>query len=227
MLIDTNSSLFRVSIQSKNSTGPLPRRSMTGFDPPPPTDLESFDMIRIRSITLYATVLLAASAATAQVNDTLAKVKAAGAITIGSRDSSVPFSYRVTGDSDPIGFTNEICLKIVEAVKAKLKMPQLGRSLHHAELDQPHPADPERHRGPGLRDHDEHAGSPAAGCLRSLPLRHAHHGRGQEGFGHHVAGRSQGQDGRDGIGQHVDPVAAQLPPGRECRGAGGLGQGHG
>jgi ABC-type amino acid transport substrate-binding protein len=83
-------------------------------------------MSRIRSITLCAAALLAAGAATAQVNDTLAKVKAAGAITIGSRDSSVPFSYRVTGDSDPIGFTNEICLKIVEAVRARLKMPNLA-----------------------------------------------------------------------------------------------------
>lgn len=82
-------------------------------------------MKRIRSITLGLGFLVAAGTASAQANDTLAKVKATGTITIGSRDSSVPFSYRPTGDSDPIGFTNDICLKVVEAVKARLKLPQL------------------------------------------------------------------------------------------------------
>lgn len=82
-------------------------------------------MKRIRSITLGLGFLVAAGTASAQANDTLAKVKATGTITIGSRDNSIPFSYRPMGDSDPIGFTNDICLKVVEAVKARLKLPQL------------------------------------------------------------------------------------------------------
>lgn len=82
-------------------------------------------MKRIRSITLGLGLLVAAGTACAQANDTLAKVKATGTITIGSRDNSIPFSYRPTGDSDPIGFTNDICLKVVEAVKARLKLSQL------------------------------------------------------------------------------------------------------
>jgi glutamate/aspartate transport system substrate-binding protein len=83
-------------------------------------------MNRICSILLCIGAGYAAMSASAQPSDTLGKIKEAGAITIGSRDNSIPFSYRVDGNSDPIGFTNDICLKIVDAVKAKLKMPNLA-----------------------------------------------------------------------------------------------------
>ena len=83
-------------------------------------------MNRIRSIVFCIGAGFASMATMAQPNDTLGKIRETGAITIGSRDNSVPFSYRVSGNSDPIGFTNEICLKIVDAVKAKLKMPNLA-----------------------------------------------------------------------------------------------------
>lgn len=58
-------------------------------------------------------------------SDTLAKIKASGSIMIGGRDSQVPFSYKPTGGGDPVGFTNDICLKIVDAIKARLGLPQL------------------------------------------------------------------------------------------------------
>lgn len=67
----------------------------------------------------------ATTAALAQPTDTLAKIKESGVINIGSRDTQVPFSYRVSGTGDPIGFTNDICLKVVDAVKAKLKLASL------------------------------------------------------------------------------------------------------
>jgi ABC-type amino acid transport substrate-binding protein len=70
-------------------------------------------------------VALACGTAAAQNNDTLAKVKASGVITIGARDSQVPFSYKPVGGGDPVGFTNDICLRIVEAVKARLALPAL------------------------------------------------------------------------------------------------------
>ena len=68
----------------------------------------------------------ATTAALAQPTDTLAKIKESGVINIGSRDTQVPFSYRISGSGDPIGFTNDICLKIVDAVKAKLKLANLS-----------------------------------------------------------------------------------------------------
>ena len=56
---------------------------------------------------------------------TLEKIKESGTITIGARESQIPFSYKVSADSAPIGFTTDICLKIVDAVKAKLGLPKI------------------------------------------------------------------------------------------------------
>lgn len=81
-------------------------------------------MKNLISIALGMAAAIACSGAAAQT-DTLAKIKANGSISIGSRDSQIPFSYKPTGGGDPVGFTNDICLKIVEAVKAKLGMPTL------------------------------------------------------------------------------------------------------
>ncbi|QMV75532.1 amino acid ABC transporter substrate-binding protein [Comamonas piscis] len=66
--------------------------------------------------TVCAVTLLAASLAQAQTS-TLEKIKQNGAITIGARDMSVPFSYKVNGNSDPIGLINDICLKVAEAAQ--------------------------------------------------------------------------------------------------------------
>lgn len=69
--------------------------------------------------------LLLAAPASAQEIDTLRKIQDSGTIVIGNRDSSIPFSYKPTGSGEPVGFSNDICLKIVDAVKAKLGLPAL------------------------------------------------------------------------------------------------------
>ncbi|SIS07316.1 amino acid ABC transporter substrate-binding protein, PAAT family [Sphaerotilus natans] len=61
----------------------------------------------------------------AQTTDTLKKIKASGVIQLGGRDASFPFSYKISADADPIGFSADLCLKVVDAVKAKLGMPGL------------------------------------------------------------------------------------------------------
>ena len=63
--------------------------------------------------------------ATAQDAGTLRKIKDSGVIQIGARDSQIPFSYKLDAASAPIGFTTDICLKIVDAVKAKLGLPKI------------------------------------------------------------------------------------------------------
>jgi len=72
-------------------------------------------------------VLLAALAvalpAVAQ-EGTLKKVKDSGAITIGHRDASVPFSY-YDDKQQPVGYSMDLCTKVVDAVKSELKMPNL------------------------------------------------------------------------------------------------------
>jgi len=55
---------------------------------------------------------------------TLKKIKDSGAITIGHRDASLPFSY-YDDKQQPIGYAMDLCAKIVDAVKAELKMPNL------------------------------------------------------------------------------------------------------
>ncbi len=57
--------------------------------------------------------------------DTLAKIKQSGTITIANRDASLPFSY-LDDNKKPIGYTIDICLKLADALKKELKMPQLN-----------------------------------------------------------------------------------------------------
>lgn len=77
---------------------------------------------------LAAAISLAMFAGVAQA-DTLKKIKDSGTITIGHRDASVPFSY-LDDKQQPIGYAMDICMKIVDAVKAELKMPNLQIKLN-------------------------------------------------------------------------------------------------
>jgi len=75
-----------------------------------------------RILVLAAALALAGTAAAQQ--GTLDKIKSTGAITIGHRDASLPFSY-YDDKQQPIGYAMDLCAKIVDAVKAELKMPNL------------------------------------------------------------------------------------------------------
>jgi len=73
---------------------------------------------------LVAATICAAQANAEELTGTLKKVKETGTITIGYRDSSIPFSY-LDDNQKPIGFAIDICLSIVDAVKKELKLDQL------------------------------------------------------------------------------------------------------
>jgi glutamate/aspartate transport system substrate-binding protein len=64
------------------------------------------------------------AAAAEELTGTLKKVKELGAITMGVRDSSVPFSY-LDDKQKPVGFAVDICMKVVDAVKARVGAPDL------------------------------------------------------------------------------------------------------
>ena len=73
---------------------------------------------------LLAAALAFAGAALAQSDDapleltgTLAKAKAGGAVTLAYRESSVPFSY-LNARGEPIGYSIELCRKVVDAMSA-------------------------------------------------------------------------------------------------------------
>ncbi|HKA41591.1 MAG TPA: amino acid ABC transporter substrate-binding protein [Burkholderiales bacterium] len=80
----------------------------------------------MKGILRLLAVLLATLALTgvATAQDTLKKIKDSGSITIGHRDASIPFSY-YDDKQQPVGYAMDLCLRIVDAVKAELKMPKL------------------------------------------------------------------------------------------------------
>ena len=84
---------------------------------------------RVLALLPLAAALCAAPAGAQELTGTLKKVKDSGAITIGYRDSSVPFSY-LDGDQKPVGYAMDICFKITDAVKAHLKLDKLEVKLN-------------------------------------------------------------------------------------------------
>jgi glutamate/aspartate transport system substrate-binding protein len=86
----------------------------------------------MKRIFLLGTVIAAVCATQASAQEltgTLKKIKDSGAITIGFRDSSVPFSY-LDDNQKPVGFAMDICYKIVDAVKKDLKLDKLEVKLN-------------------------------------------------------------------------------------------------
>ncbi|MGO4811833.1 glutamate/aspartate ABC transporter substrate-binding protein [Cupriavidus sp. 2MCAB6] len=69
----------------------------------------------------------AAGAAIADDGETLRKIKDTGVISLGYRESSIPFSY--TNGKDVMGYSHEILLQIVDKVKTQLQMPNLQVKL--------------------------------------------------------------------------------------------------
>ena len=57
--------------------------------------------------------------------DTLEKVKSSGNFTIGHRDASIPFSF-YDDKQKPIGYSIDLCMKVVDAVKKNLGLAQLN-----------------------------------------------------------------------------------------------------
>jgi glutamate/aspartate transport system substrate-binding protein len=87
-------------------------------------------MRRLAVIVLaLAAPLFAGPANAEELTGTLKKVKETGVITIGYRDSSIPFSY-LDDNQKPIGFAIDICYKIVEAVQKELKLDKLKVELN-------------------------------------------------------------------------------------------------
>ncbi len=61
----------------------------------------------------------------APAQGTLDKIKKSGEIVLAHRDSSIPFSYIADKPNEPVGYAHDLQLKVVEAVKQKLNMPDL------------------------------------------------------------------------------------------------------
>ncbi|MFL6621670.1 MAG: glutamate/aspartate ABC transporter substrate-binding protein [Sulfurifustaceae bacterium] len=67
-------------------------------------------------------------AAAEELTGTLKKIKDSGVISLGHRESSIPFSY-YDDKQQVVGYSHEISLKVVDAAKRKLNMPNLQVKL--------------------------------------------------------------------------------------------------
>ncbi|MGE3147229.1 MAG: amino acid ABC transporter substrate-binding protein, partial [Pseudorhodoplanes sp.] len=63
-----------------------------------------------------------------ELTGALKKIKATGTITLGHRESSVPFSY-YDGKQRAVGYAMDLCGRVVEAVKQELKLTKLDVRL--------------------------------------------------------------------------------------------------
>jgi len=80
------------------------------------------------TLALLLSAALIAPASAQDLTGTLKKVKETGAFTIGYRESSIPFSY-LDDKQQPIGYAMDLCMRVVDAVKAELKLPNLKLNL--------------------------------------------------------------------------------------------------
>ena len=83
----------------------------------------------MKRIVLAAAVLAACSSSViAQESPTLKKIKETGSITLGHRESSIPFSY-YDDKQQVIGYSHELMLRVVDAIKSELKLAKLDTKL--------------------------------------------------------------------------------------------------
>ncbi len=85
--------------------------------------------ISLLLLTAIGTALAGASAQAAELTGTLKKIKDTGTIALAHRESSVPFSY-YDDKQQVIGYSHELAMKVVEAVKKELKAPNLKVTLN-------------------------------------------------------------------------------------------------
>src|SRR3984893_6433247 len=78
---------------------------------------------------LALSALCAGPAFADDLTGTLKKIKEIGAITLGHRESSVPFSY-YDDKQEVVGYAMDLCHRIVEGVKKELNLPNLEVKLN-------------------------------------------------------------------------------------------------
>ena len=77
------------------------------------------------ALAAVAAAVLAMNAATAaELTGTLKKIQETGSITLGYRESSVPFSY-LGADGKPVGYAFEVCRKVAESAQKELGLAKL------------------------------------------------------------------------------------------------------
>src|SRR5262245_23398691 len=78
---------------------------------------------------LAALGLMTAPAPAQELAGTLEQIKESGAVTLGHRESSVPFSY-YDDRQQVVGYAMDLCTRIVDALKKELKLDRLEVRLN-------------------------------------------------------------------------------------------------
>lgn len=78
----------------------------------------------------FLSVVLLATCASAPVlaselTGTLKKIKDSATIVLGHRDSSIPFSYFGDNSRTPMGYSHDLQMRVVDALKTELGLPEL------------------------------------------------------------------------------------------------------
>lgn len=85
--------------------------------------------MRIKGLLIAMAVCAATQAsALAQEIGTLKKIKESGVVSLGHRESSIPFSY-YDDKQQVIGYSHDIALRVVDAIKKELQAPNLQVKL--------------------------------------------------------------------------------------------------
>jgi glutamate/aspartate transport system substrate-binding protein len=80
-------------------------------------------------VLAVASLMLSNAALSQELTGTLKKIKETNTITIGHRDASVPFSY-YDDKQQVVGYAMDICMAVVDGIKAQLNMPNLQVKLN-------------------------------------------------------------------------------------------------
>ena len=81
-------------------------------------------MKKLFTAMFLAFAAYALSAGAQELTGTLKKIKESNSIALGTRDTSLPFSY-LDDKQQPVGYSIDLCHKIVEAIKSELNLPGL------------------------------------------------------------------------------------------------------
>ncbi len=81
-------------------------------------------MKRILLVALVAAGLLANAAIAQRTPDTLAKIKAAGSITVAFSGDSLPFSF-VQSNNQPDGYSIDLCKRVIASIGRTIGVPDL------------------------------------------------------------------------------------------------------
>src|SRR5262245_35101051 len=84
---------------------------------------------KLTASAIAAFGLFVLPAAAQELTGTLKKIKDSGAITLGHRESSVPFSY-YDDKQQVVGYAMDLCNRIVDAVKKELKVDKIEVRLN-------------------------------------------------------------------------------------------------